>query len=72
MMTSIQLEGMTSRAAGSSANPYSNRTPEHIDWRRGYDTMDDQIRQTLDNARSMLNDIGNLRRSQSRLQAAKG
>jgi hypothetical protein len=70
-MTPIQLEGMAARSSGSSINPYPKKTTEHLQWRLGYDTMDDQIRQILDNARSMLSGIRDVHRLQSRQQSVK-
>jgi hypothetical protein len=62
-MTAIQLEGMKARAAGTSTNPYAPKTAQYAEWRLGYDRMEDQIRQALENAQSMLSDLEDIHRS---------
>ena len=62
-MTAWQLEGMKARTSGVRTNPHPRSTPKNQDWRRGFDPMDDQIRQTLDNAQSMLSGMEDVRRA---------
>ena len=61
-MTATQLEGMKARAAGVHANPYPERTSENYDWRRGFDVMDNAIRQAIANATAMLVGMDDMRR----------
>ena len=61
-MTPVRFEGMKARASGIRVNPHPERTTDNHEWRRGFDIMDDQIQQTLANARSMLIDMHDMRR----------
>ena len=64
-MTPVQFDGMKARASGIRVNPHPERTADNREWRRGFDLMDDQIQQSLANARSMLIDMHDMRRDRA-------